>query len=393
MCLQSTLWRRPRELCADSSLFGCTGLLAELGILRTRAGVRRQRAPRAHPQTRRLKDYDYAVDADCHLRHRGRPHLRSARCSLVRTLRPADTRRPGPQCTCSSRTSKHVPASGGSPCVRRLAAECLPSSSPFGQQAAVVARAGSRDPDRRAGHLTVDRRSGRAVLATAIRAGAFPDRRRLSSHRRPSVGRAVLATAIRAGAFLDRRRLSSHRQRASRPRGPRDRHPGGGARARCRVALDRRGLSSRRRPACKPHGTLHPARTEARSPVSRLFSSAASRPHGRSSLLASSPGPQPGRIRNCLLATCQPAGACQNPLHPPHERRPRDHADRQLLPTARGPVGRLIPPAPRTRPAAGPDSARAAHYTTRRADSCQHSLSPWQSAQSMNPNEPAGVGY
>ena len=346
-------------------MFGCTDLLAELGILRTRAGVRRQRAPRAPSPTQRLKDYDYAVDADCHLRHRGRPHLRSARCSLVRTLRPADTRRPGPQCTRSSRTSKHVPASGGSPCIRRLAAGRFLSSSPFGQQAAVVARAGSRDPDRWAGHLTVDRRSGRAVLATAIR----------------------------AGAFLDRRRLSSHRQRASRPRGPCDRHPGGGARARCRVALGRRGLSSRRRPACKPHGTLHPARTEARSPVSRLFSSAASRPRGRISLLASSPGPQPGRIRNCLLATRQPAGACQSPLHPPHERRPRDHADRQLLPTARGPVGRLIPPAPRTRPAAGPYPARAAHPTSRRADSCQHSLSPRQSAQSTDPNDPAGVGH
>ncbi len=51
-------------------MLGCTDLLAEPGILRTRAGVRRQWALHASSPTRRFKVYDYAVDVDCHLRHR-----------------------------------------------------------------------------------------------------------------------------------------------------------------------------------------------------------------------------------------------------------------------------------------------------------------------------------
>ena len=124
-------------------------------------------------------------------------------------LRPAGTRRPGPICT-RSRLSTHALASGGPLCDRRHAAGRVLTSSLYGQRAAAVFRAGSRDPDRRSGRLTVDQPSGRAVPATVIRAGAR-DPRSPETVNSPSVGQQAARSP----------RLPSGQGRAcSAPRGP-----------------------------------------------------------------------------------------------------------------------------------------------------------------------------
>ena len=195
---------------AESSLFGCTDLLTELGILRTRAGVWRQRASHASPPARRPKDYDYAVVVARRRRlspPAPRPGSTSGRpgAAWSAPVRPVGTRRPGPMCSCS-RLSVHALASGGPLRDRRRAAGRVLASSLYGQRAEVPFRAGSRDSDRRSGRLTVEQSSGRAVPATVIWAGA----------------------RARRCVIPDRRRLSTHRQSASRPRGHCDCHPGRG---------------------------------------------------------------------------------------------------------------------------------------------------------------------
>ncbi len=174
----------------QTTMFGCTDLLAEPGILRTRAGVRRQRASHASSPTRRLKDYDYAVDADCHLRHRapaalavgpvqpgphpcGRPALDGpGRCApaharerthspvavLSRTRRhsagrdPRASHRAGARCALTAGAPYLPPADlwGARLLASGTGALCSPIAGAvaplhYGQGAVAVTRAGSRD--------------------------------------------------------------------------------------------------------------------------------------------------------------------------------------------------------------------------------------------------------
>ena len=76
-------------------LLGCTDLLAEPGILRARAGVRRQWALHASSPTRRIKFYDYAVDVDVPAAPAAGP-VPPGRARARRT----DTRRLGPADVC-----------------------------------------------------------------------------------------------------------------------------------------------------------------------------------------------------------------------------------------------------------------------------------------------------
>ena len=142
-------------------------------------------------------------------------------------VRPAGTRRLGPVCI-RSRLSMPALASGGLLRDRWHAAGRVLSLSHHGQRAVAVFRAGSRDPDRRSGRLTVDHRLAAWFL-------------RLSSGRRR--------------VSLDRRRPSTHRQSASWPRGPRGCHPGRGARARRSEVPVRRRRSFHSPPAGRPRGS------------------------------------------------------------------------------------------------------------------------------------------
>ena len=194
----------------------------------------------ASPPTRRHKDYHYAVDVDCHLRHRapaapaagpvppgphrcGRSTLTGpGRCALLTPETPR-TR----QWRHSLRACRH---SAGQVPRGSLLAGALGSSTAgadallhYGHRAVVVTRAGSRDSRSPGTADPPSTASGRAASAMVIRARVQQPR--------------------------DRRRPSSRRQSASRPRGTCDCHPGGGERARRRELPDRRRPSSHRQSA------------------------------------------------------------------------------------------------------------------------------------------------
>jgi hypothetical protein len=204
-------------------MLGCTGLLAELGILRTRAGVRRHPALHASPPTRRIKVYDYAVDVDCHLRHRAPAASAAGPVPLGRACaQRMGTRRTGPA---DVRPGRGVPPTAGG--VSLLFAGTLPGGiighSPGG---GVLPIAGGPLPH----HCSPGQRAGRSPRPPSGR----------GARRSPIAGGVILPSAGQRAArhlrLLSGRRPgaprppegSSHRMPASGPRGTHDCHPGGG---------------------------------------------------------------------------------------------------------------------------------------------------------------------
>ncbi len=107
-------------------MFGCTDLLAEPSILRTRAGRYRQRTRTPRLAGRRPKNYGYALDLGLHLRHRparDRPGQRCRRANFYRKVgRPVDYF-PGGHCGCPTSGSASTCRSSA---LRRLGSADFP---------------------------------------------------------------------------------------------------------------------------------------------------------------------------------------------------------------------------------------------------------------------------
>ena len=178
-----------------------------------------------------LKDYHYAVDVDCHHRHR------APAAAAVGPV-PPRLRTSAEVGHAPARAGGHSPAWGaglppvaglGGPPARDRPGPPEPPLAPSGLHDHRDCRpgGGSLRPVRRRSHHTVCRRPCRAAVTTIVRAGAgavgAPCSPEWSSLRLTAAGRADLATVVRAGAGAPcSPEASLGRLSASWPRGIRD---------------------------------------------------------------------------------------------------------------------------------------------------------------------------
>ena len=223
----TTLCLRPRELATRSSLIGCTGLLAESGILRTRAGRHRQRARHAASgRGRTCATSTSSPSSSASATGPGPPQRPGRRSQHASSRRPTARcrRRPGLAAAPSGRARRERPPEPLPYASRRHAAGLGPTTA---------LRAGAARPTTRSAHPRRTRTaSPPRALPTAIGPGAAAAAGPAQSGRLPTPADDSLPPAGRTRRRTLRgahdRRDCSPRQPPARCRpGPVDRSPGG----------------------------------------------------------------------------------------------------------------------------------------------------------------------
>ena len=259
----TTLCLRPRELATRSSLIGCTGLLAESGILRTRAGWHRQRA--RHAASGRGRSCATSPPPSSASRLRARAAAAAGPGQCPRSLPPvggpltppARTRRRTPQAERdvhdhrhrSPRASRRHAAGLDSSTALRAGAAWPAAGSAYPAPPPTHGRSGTQDRSS-GGHSVPDRRLPVSPHWTALRAGTvclFADCSspppavgpRPARIARPFAGRALCARSPGSRLLAGRRHVA----------GPEP--PTVSGRAQCTCSPEARLLTGRR-PAAGP---------------------------------------------------------------------------------------------------------------------------------------------